>query len=100
MIEDKLSRHYQSDALPAGHPVREACDELRRLRDERDHAREVADLEALDARQMRAINAELVTERDALLALLREIRDAVWDDRNLGIPLLERIDAALAKEPK
>ena len=32
MIEDKLSRHYHADALPEGHPVREACDELRRLR--------------------------------------------------------------------
>jgi hypothetical protein len=32
MIEDKLAKHYQADALPAGHPVREAIDELRRLR--------------------------------------------------------------------
>jgi len=32
MIEDTLARHYHADALPAGHPVREACDELRRLR--------------------------------------------------------------------
>jgi hypothetical protein len=32
MIEDTLARHYQADALPAGHPVREAIDELRRLR--------------------------------------------------------------------
>jgi hypothetical protein len=32
MIEDKLSRHYHAAALPAGHPVREAIDELRRLR--------------------------------------------------------------------
>jgi hypothetical protein len=32
MIEDKLARHYHADALPAGHPVREAIDELRRLR--------------------------------------------------------------------
>jgi hypothetical protein len=32
MIEDVLSRHYQAENLPAGHPVREAIDELRRLR--------------------------------------------------------------------
>jgi hypothetical protein len=32
MIEDTLARHYHADALPVGHPVREACDELRRLR--------------------------------------------------------------------
>jgi hypothetical protein len=32
MIEDTLARHYQADALPAGHPVREAIAELRRLR--------------------------------------------------------------------
>jgi hypothetical protein len=32
MIEDTLARHYHADALPDGHPVREACDELRRLR--------------------------------------------------------------------
>jgi len=32
MIEDQLARHYQADALPEGHPVREAIDELRRLR--------------------------------------------------------------------
>jgi hypothetical protein len=32
MIEDKLAKHYQADALPDGHPVREAIDELRRLR--------------------------------------------------------------------
>jgi hypothetical protein len=32
MIEDTLARHYHADALPVGHPVREAIDELRRLR--------------------------------------------------------------------
>jgi hypothetical protein len=32
MIEDTLARHYHADALPDGHPVREAIDELRRLR--------------------------------------------------------------------
>jgi hypothetical protein len=32
MIEDQLAKHYQADALPVGHPVREAIDELRRLR--------------------------------------------------------------------
>jgi hypothetical protein len=32
MIEDKLAKHYQAENLPAGHPVREAIDELRRLR--------------------------------------------------------------------
>jgi hypothetical protein len=32
MIEDTLSRHYQAENLPVGHPVREAIDELRRLR--------------------------------------------------------------------
>jgi hypothetical protein len=32
MIEDTLARHYQAEALPVGHPVREAIDELRRLR--------------------------------------------------------------------
>ena len=32
MIEDTLARHYQADALPVGHPIREAIDELRRLR--------------------------------------------------------------------
>ena len=36
MIEDKLAKHYQADALPVGHPVREAIAELRRLRGERD----------------------------------------------------------------
>ena len=82
MIEDKLARHYQADALPAGHPVREACDELRRLRGERDYARAAAEAEALDARQMRAINAEVVTEQDALracgyesIAMYRRCRD-------------------------
>ncbi len=33
-IEDTLARHYQAENLPAGHPVREAIDELRRLRAE------------------------------------------------------------------
>ena len=32
MSEDTLPRHYHADALPAGHPVRVAIDELRRLR--------------------------------------------------------------------
>jgi hypothetical protein len=32
MIENILSRHYHADALPVGHPIREAIDELRRLR--------------------------------------------------------------------
>jgi hypothetical protein len=32
MIEDKLARHFLAEALPEGHPVREAIDELRRLR--------------------------------------------------------------------
>ena len=32
MIEDTLARHYQAENLPVGHPVREAIDELRRLR--------------------------------------------------------------------
>ena len=32
MIEDKLSKHYQAAALPLGHPIREAIDELRLLR--------------------------------------------------------------------
>ena len=36
MIEDKLARHFLADALPDGHPVREAIDELRRLRAQRD----------------------------------------------------------------
>jgi hypothetical protein len=36
MIEDTLARHFLADALPVGHPVREAIDELRRLRAERD----------------------------------------------------------------
>ena len=32
MIEDTLARHYQAENLPDGHPVREAIDEIRRLR--------------------------------------------------------------------
>lgn len=32
MIEDTLSKHYRADALPAGHPVREAIAELRAFR--------------------------------------------------------------------
>jgi hypothetical protein len=43
MIEDKLARHYQADALPAGHPVREAIDELRRLRADAARYRWLAD---------------------------------------------------------
>jgi hypothetical protein len=43
MIEDTLARHYQADALPAGHPVREAIDELRRLRADAARYRWLAD---------------------------------------------------------
>jgi hypothetical protein len=43
MIEDTLSRHYQSDALPVGHPVREAIDELRLLRADAARYRLLAD---------------------------------------------------------
>ena len=32
MIEDKLARYYQADAITVGHWVREAIDELRLLR--------------------------------------------------------------------
>ena len=42
-IEDKLARHYQADALPAGHPVREAIDELRLLRADAARYRLLAD---------------------------------------------------------
>lgn len=31
-IEDKLARHYQSECLPEGHPIRLAIDELRAFR--------------------------------------------------------------------
>jgi hypothetical protein len=31
-IEDKLTRHYQADCLPEGHPIRLAIDELRAFR--------------------------------------------------------------------
>lgn len=43
MIEDKLSRHYQAAALPLGHPVREAIDELRLLRADAARYRVLAD---------------------------------------------------------
>jgi len=43
MIEDKLSRHYQAENLPVGHPVREAIDELRRLRADAARYRWLAD---------------------------------------------------------
>jgi hypothetical protein len=41
MIEDTLARHYQAENLPVGHPVREAIDELRRLRADSDELRAV-----------------------------------------------------------
>ena len=43
MIEDTLARHYHADALPVGHPVREAIDELRRLRADAARYRWLAD---------------------------------------------------------
>ena len=43
MIEDTLARHYQADALPSGHRVREAIDELRRLRADAARYRWLAD---------------------------------------------------------
>ena len=43
MIEDKLARHYHADALPLGHPVREAIDELRLLRADAARYRLLAD---------------------------------------------------------
>ena len=43
MIEDKLSRHYQAAALPVGHPIREAIDELRLLRADAARYRILAD---------------------------------------------------------
>ena len=43
MIEDTLARHYQADALPVGHPVREAIDELRLLRADAARYRFLAD---------------------------------------------------------
>ena len=43
MIEDKLSRHYHAAALPIGHPIREAIDELRLLRADAARYRFLAD---------------------------------------------------------
>ena len=43
IIEDKLARHYQADALPLGHPIREAIDELRLLRADAARYRFLAD---------------------------------------------------------
>ena len=71
MIEDVLSRHYQAENLPAGHPVREAIAELRRLR----------------------------AERDALLDLV-EAMDGYEGAEGWSRRLRKRIDAALTKEPK
>jgi hypothetical protein len=93
MIEDTLARHYHADALPAGHPVREACDELRRLRAERDalvaasgatHDCAVGHVAALRAERdsERACGAESLAmyrrcrdERDALRAELDEANE-------------------------
>ena len=43
IIEDTLERHYRAAALPAGHPVREAVAELRRLRADAARYRFLAD---------------------------------------------------------
>ncbi len=75
-------------------------------------AEHACEMEALDARQMRAINAELVAERDALAALLKEARNEceAWvppvdDAFPAEVPhverwraLRDRIDALAAKE--
>jgi hypothetical protein len=75
MIEDKLARHYHADALPVGHPVREAIDELRRLR---------AEPQIVGERVIELLreNERLRAERDALracsyesIAMYRRCRD-------------------------
>lgn len=82
MIEDTLARHYQAENLPDGHPVREAIDEIRRLRacnyesiamyrrcrDERDALR--AELNETNERRAETIAMcdQMRAERDALLA--------------------------------
>jgi hypothetical protein len=81
MIKDKLARHYHADALPAGHPVREAMDELRRLR--------------ADAARYRWLAARMIHVAHPAGAGWTLDEVLVSQDRDLD----DVIDA-LAKEPK
>jgi hypothetical protein len=81
MIEDKLAKHYHADALPAGHPVREAIDELRRLR--------------ADAARYRLLAARMIHVSHPAGAGYTLYEVLVSGDRDLD----DVIDA-LAKEPK
>ena len=81
MIEDKLSKHYQAAALPLGHPIREAIDELRLLR--------------ADAARYRLLAARMIHVAHPAGAGWTMDRVLVSGDRDLD----EVIDA-LAKEVK
>jgi hypothetical protein len=81
MIEDKLAKHYQAENLPAGHPVREAIDELRRLR--------------ADAARYRLLAARMIHVGHPAGSGWTLDEVLVSEDRDLD----ETVDA-LAKEPK
>jgi hypothetical protein len=81
MIEDKLARHYQADALPVGHPIREAIDELRRLR--------------ADAARYRLFAARMVHVSHPAGSGWTLDEVLVSEDRDL-----DAVIDALAKEPK
>ena len=67
MIEDKLARHYQAENLPAGHPVRKAIDELRRLRAESGELRAMARVWQNEAeRRSRRYETDVAALRAAL----------------------------------
>jgi hypothetical protein len=105
MIEDKLGKHFQADALPDGHPVRDACDELRNLRYERDALRAERDALLADARRYRYLRNRNPNE----VLTSRGLAAGLWIDRENSSGTLtlvtgddadNEIDEALAKEPK
>jgi hypothetical protein len=89
MIEDTLARHFHADALPAGHPVREACDELRRLRAERDAL--VAERNIF-ARELRLVDPETIC---GLVRALRAERDNARERVDRAVKILIGIHSTL-----
>jgi hypothetical protein len=88
MIEDTLARHYHADALPDGHPVREAIDELRRLRADAARYRWLAENAHCWAWNPSRYNAEIITGFSCS------------GTGYLGYSLQQAVDIAMTKEAK